>query len=100
MNSHFARPEILSPYVPEDGSKENIRPLRVAVLVKTNEGGMWILPQIEELRRRRHEVVVILPPGPGRLTVELRRRGFEVAESPFDFRVGAPACASCSAYGH
>ncbi|RAN99925.1 hypothetical protein LAH08_03442 [Micromonospora noduli] len=91
MNSRSARPEILRPYLPADGSEGNVRPLRVAVLVKTNEGGMWILPQIEELRRRRHQVVVILPPGPGRLTVELRQRGFEVAESPFDFRVGAPS---------
>ncbi|MBF9130873.1 glycosyltransferase [Plantactinospora sp. S1510] len=60
--------------------------LRVAVLLKTNSGGMWILPQVEELRRRGHEVDVVLPPGPGRLTAELTRRGFDVLESPFDFR--------------
>jgi glycosyltransferase involved in cell wall biosynthesis len=64
------------------------RRLRVAVLLKTNSGGMWILPQVEELRERGHEVIVILPPGDGRLTLELRRRGFEVAESPFDFQLG------------
>ncbi|WP_435795537.1 glycosyltransferase [Micromonospora luteifusca] len=52
---------------------------------------MWILPQIEELRGRGHQVVVILPPGRGRLTLELQRRRFEVAESPFDFRIGAPS---------
>ncbi|MFI6159402.1 glycosyltransferase family 4 protein [Micromonospora haikouensis] len=67
--------------------------LRVAVLLKTNTGGRWILPQVDELRGRGHEVVVILPAGDGPLTGELRRRGVRVAESPFDFRVGpgAPA---------
>jgi glycosyltransferase involved in cell wall biosynthesis len=59
--------------------------LRIAVLLKTNSGGMWILPQVDELRSRGHEVVVILPPGPGRLTVELQRRGVEVIASPFTF---------------
>lgn len=63
-----------------------MQPLRIAVLLKTNQGGLWVLPQVEEFRRRGHEVVVILPPGAGGLTEELRRRGFEVRESPFDFR--------------
>ncbi|GAB3354079.1 glycosyltransferase family 4 protein [Micromonospora halotolerans] len=63
-----------------------MRPLRIAVLLKTNQGGLWIIPQVEELRRRGHEVVMILPPGAGRLTEELRRSGFEVRDSPFDFR--------------
>ncbi|WP_431908642.1 glycosyltransferase family 4 protein [Micromonospora carbonacea] len=62
--------------------------LRVAVLLKTNTGGRWILPQVDELRGRGHDVVVILPAGDGRLTGELRRRGVRVAESPFDFRIG------------
>ncbi|ROT33185.1 glycosyltransferase [Micromonospora sp. HM5-17] len=60
--------------------------LRVCVLLKTNSGGLWIIPQVEELRRRGHGVTVVLPPGPGRLTTELTRRGIEVVESPFDFR--------------
>ncbi|MFI7210103.1 glycosyltransferase [Micromonospora maritima] len=59
--------------------------LRVAVLMKTKDGGLWVLPQVEELRRRGHEVVVVLPPGAGRLTAELHRRGFPVVDSPFDF---------------
>ncbi|MGI5215735.1 glycosyltransferase [Plantactinospora sp. CA-290183] len=62
------------------------RRLRIAVLLKTNSGGMWILPQVTELRRRGHEVVVVLPPGSGRLTAELTRHGFDVLGSPFDFR--------------
>jgi glycosyltransferase involved in cell wall biosynthesis len=59
---------------------------RIAVMLKTNSGGLWIIPQVEELRRRGHHVVAILPPGPGRLTAELTKRGIEVFESPFNFR--------------
>ena len=32
------------------------RRLRVAVLLKTNSGGLWVLPQVEALRRRGHQV--------------------------------------------
>ncbi|GAB2947557.1 hypothetical protein GCM10027280_40340 [Micromonospora polyrhachis] len=63
------------------------RKLRVAVLLKTNDGGRWILPQVAELRRRGHEVVVVLPSGTGRLTAELTARGVPVRNSPFDFRL-------------
>jgi glycosyltransferase involved in cell wall biosynthesis len=59
--------------------------LRIVFVLKTSDGGMWILPQIEELRRRGHQVLVVLPPGPGRLTSALAEREFEVIESPFDF---------------
>ncbi|WP_225855135.1 glycosyltransferase family 4 protein [Micromonospora noduli] len=55
------------------------------MLVKTNAGGMWLLPQVEELRHRGHEVAVVLPPGSGRLSDELERRGIEVLASPYDF---------------
>ncbi|NED50076.1 glycosyltransferase family 4 protein [Micromonospora aurantiaca] len=64
----------------------DMRPLRVVVLLKTDQGGLWIVPQVEELRRRGHEVVAVLPRRTGRLTEELRRRGVEVHDSPFDFR--------------
>ncbi|MEV4478296.1 glycosyltransferase [Micromonospora coxensis] len=59
---------------------------RVVVLLKTAQGGLWVLPQVEELRRRDHEVVLVLPPGGGRLVEELTARGFDVRRSPFDFR--------------
>jgi glycosyltransferase involved in cell wall biosynthesis len=55
-------------------------------MLKTNNGGLWILPQILELRRRGHEVIVVLPPGPGRLRSKLSEQGFQMADSPFDFR--------------
>ncbi|SCE70753.1 Glycosyltransferase involved in cell wall bisynthesis [Micromonospora coriariae] len=60
--------------------------LRIVVLIKTNSGGAWILPQVEAMRGRGHEVILVLPPGPGRLTTELRERGFEVFECPFPLR--------------
>jgi len=63
-----------------------VRRLRIAVVLKTNSGGMWILAQVAELRRRGHEVIVVLPAGGGRLTAELTARGFDVVESPFSFR--------------
>lgn len=58
----------------------------MAILFKHRQSGRWLLPQVEELRRRGHQVLVVLPPGPGPLPAELARRGFEVVESPFDFR--------------
>ena len=54
-------------------------------MLKTNEGGMWILPQICELERRGHDVTVIIPPGDGKLRRALDSAGSFVAESPFDF---------------
>ncbi|MDO3705946.1 glycosyltransferase family 4 protein [Micromonospora sp. C28SCA-DRY-2] len=64
------------------------RRLRIAVLLKTNSGGAWILPQVEAMRERGHQVFVVLPPGEGRLTTELRRRRFEVVECPVPVRPG------------
>lgn len=62
------------------------RPLRIAVVIKTNSGGVWILPHLREMRRRGHEVTVVLPPGPGRLPTRLAEAGIPFRESPFDFR--------------
>ncbi|MFF3855108.1 glycosyltransferase family 4 protein [Micromonospora sp. NPDC002575] len=60
--------------------------LRIAILLRTAEGCLWTLPQVDELRRRGHEVIAILPPGPGALRERLRERGVETLDSPFDFR--------------
>ncbi|MFE9182005.1 glycosyltransferase family 4 protein [Micromonospora haikouensis] len=60
--------------------------LRIAILLRTAEGCLWTLPQIDELRRRDHEVIAILPAGPGALRDQLRARGVETLDSPFDFR--------------
>lgn len=60
--------------------------LRIAVLCKINTGAPWILLEAREMRRRGHEVVAILPPGNGRLSLALAADGFEVVEAPFDFR--------------
>ncbi|MEE6308625.1 glycosyltransferase family 4 protein [Plantactinospora veratri] len=60
--------------------------LRIVVVLKTNTGGLWTVPQVEALRARGHDVRIVLPPGQGRLTAELAARGFQVLPSPFDFR--------------
>ncbi|CCH17337.1 glycosyltransferase [Micromonospora lupini] len=73
---------------PRVGHPHGVRRLRIAVLVKTNAGGTWLLPQVDELRHRGHEVTVVLPAGAGRLTDELERRGVEVLPSPYDFTMG------------
>ena len=60
--------------------------MRVVVMLKTAEGGRWIVPQVEELCRRGNEVIVVLPAGPGRLREQLRRAGVPMVDSPFQFR--------------
>jgi glycosyltransferase involved in cell wall biosynthesis len=65
--------------------KSGPRRLRIAVILKTSTGGLWILPQVEEFRARGHQVVIVLPAGPGRLRAALAERGFHVIDSPFDF---------------
>ena len=64
---------------------------RVMVGIKTTEGGRWILPQIEALRSRGTEVVVLLPEGEGLLATEVtaladRDAGVRLVRSPFGFR--------------
>jgi len=59
--------------------------MRVMLLLKTNEGGMWILPQIAELRRRGFIVTAVLPSGKGRLRCALDDAGVPVEDSPFEF---------------
>lgn len=61
-------------------------PLRIVVVVKTSHGGLWLLPHVDELRARGHDVAVVLPGERGRLTDELEARAVEVVASSFDFR--------------
>lgn len=63
---------------------------RVTVVIKTNEGGIWLLPQVKELRSRGCTVTVVLPPGEGRLRRDLNSVGCPVVESPFDFDFRPP----------
>lgn len=58
---------------------------RITVVLKTNEGGMWAVPQIRAMQGRGHSVTVVLPGGDGRLRRALDARGIPVAESPFGF---------------
>lgn len=59
--------------------------LRVTIVLKTNEGGRWIIPHVEEMLRRGHFVTVILPSGQGRLESLLREYNVRVIPSAFDF---------------
>ncbi|MDR7085929.1 glycosyltransferase involved in cell wall biosynthesis [Aeromicrobium panaciterrae] len=61
--------------------------LRIAVVLKTNEGGLWILPHLHEMSRRGHHPVVVIPSGDGRLRRELDEAAFTVVESQFNFRL-------------
>jgi glycosyltransferase involved in cell wall biosynthesis len=61
-------------------------PLKVLLVLKTSEGALWVLPHVDELRRRGHAVVVVLPKRPGRLRTALSARAVPVVDSPFDFR--------------
>lgn len=57
----------------------------IVCVLKTNEGGLWAVPQLEELRNRGHRVTMVIPPGDGRLRRLLDEREIEVVESAFDF---------------
>lgn len=64
---------------------------KVVIVVKTNEGARWTLPQIDALLSRGALVTVVIPRGPGRLADELERiqqgiDGLTLCRSPFDFR--------------
>jgi glycosyltransferase involved in cell wall biosynthesis len=61
-------------------------PLKVLLVLKTSEGALWVLPHVDELRRRGHAVVAVLPERPGRLRIALSARDVPVVDSPFDFR--------------
>lgn len=58
---------------------------RVTVVLKTNEGGMWILPQVREMQERGANVTVVVPGGPGRLRSALDKAGVPVVEAGMSF---------------
>jgi glycosyltransferase involved in cell wall biosynthesis len=62
-------------------------PLRVVLVLKTAEGGLWTLPHVDELRRRGHTVIAVLPSKPGgRLRQALAQRGVSVVDAAFSFQ--------------
>ncbi|WP_461164712.1 glycosyltransferase [Arthrobacter sp. R4-81] len=61
-------------------------PLRITLVLKTNEGGLWILPHVQEMLLRGHSVSVIVPPGDGRLTRSLRETNVRIVPSRFEFK--------------
>ncbi|MFD2417333.1 glycosyltransferase [Amycolatopsis pigmentata] len=67
-----------------------IRPLRVVLVLKTAQGGLFTLSHVDELRARGHEVVAVLPPPEGPLSRALAARGVAVVDSPFDFSFRSP----------
>lgn len=71
------------------GPRPTVPPMRVVLLLKTSRGGLWTLPHVDELRRRGHDVVAVLPAEAGALRTELGARGVRVEDSAFDFRFRA-----------
>lgn len=59
--------------------------MRILVVIKTNMGAKWLIPQIRAMRARDHEVIVILPSGEGSLTRALSREEVALIPSPVDF---------------
>ena len=63
---------------------------RVAILLKTNEGGLWSIPHASELRNRGHEVFFVVPEGAGTLVTAAQDNGFKVHQTKFQFQYGHP----------
>lgn len=57
----------------------------VAIVLKTNQGGQWVLPQIHAIRELGGSVWVVIPAGEGRLRAALEVLGVDVVDSPFSF---------------
>ena len=67
----------------------------LVIAVKTTEGGLWVVSQIGEARRRGIRVTVITPSGEGRLTRTVARLageddGITHVPSPFGFSFARP----------
>jgi glycosyltransferase involved in cell wall biosynthesis len=58
---------------------------KVVCVLKTDQGGLWAVPQMLAARERGHDICFVIPPGGGRLRRELDVRGVPVVESVFDF---------------
>jgi glycosyltransferase involved in cell wall biosynthesis len=58
---------------------------RVTLVLKTNEGGMWAVPQMREFVERGNDVTAVIPSGDGKLRRALDADMIPVVESPFDF---------------
>ncbi|AUZ35723.1 hypothetical protein C3B78_15555 [Arthrobacter sp. PGP41] len=63
-----------------------VKQLRITVVLKTNEGGRWIIPHLLEMIRRGHSVTVIIPRGPGKLKTILHDLDVKVEDASFDFK--------------
>ncbi|MDV8001442.1 glycosyltransferase [Rhodococcus sp. IEGM 1408] len=68
--------------------------LKILVILKTNEGGQWAIPQILELLRRGHNVSLVMPGGGGRLKRDADRERIEVLETNFQFAFSSPVQAA------
>ncbi|WP_283098783.1 glycosyltransferase [Frankia sp. AgB32] len=67
--------------------------MRIATLVKTGDGPLWIIPHVLAARAAGDEVVVLLPSphhADSRVARELTAQGVEVLESPAPLRGGSP----------
>lgn len=64
--------------------------MKVALVLKTNQGGLWAVPQLEELRGRGHDVVAVIPTGDGRLRRRLDDLGIPVRPVRHEFSVTSP----------
>lgn len=58
---------------------------RVVCVLKTNQGGLWAVPQMLAARERGHDICFVIPAGDGKLRRELDSQGVRVVESAFDF---------------
>lgn len=76
-----------------DGGKDRIRvssQIKIMVILKTNEGGQWAIPQILELVRRGHDVLLVIPRGGGKLKKDADREKIKVVETNFQFDYSLP----------
>lgn len=55
--------------------------MRIVDVIRTSEGGLWIVPALRHLSSRGHDVTVILPDPEGRLGLALSAAGIEAIRS-------------------